>query len=449
MMKHLFYTLSLLCLFAGNAGAQAYLINTIAGNDTQGYSGDNGAAIDAQLYGPDQLCMDKRGNLLIVDEYNNRIRKIDQSTGIITTIAGTGFNSFSGDGGPAVDAEIWQPQAVRMDTAGNIYIADALNNRVRKITMPSGIISTIAGNGSTGNTGDGGPATNATFYGITGIYIDVSGDVLITDGDNNNIRKVSATTGIISTIAGSGVAGYSGDGGPATAAKLNLPFDIFNDSHGNIIFTDAGNNVIRKIDTAGTIHTIAGTGAAGHFGDGGPATAARFSEPTGLFIDAHNNIFTAEFNSGYIRRIDGTTGIISTLAGNGFPGFSGDGGLATEASLYPEGLWVDNSGVIFVADFNNNRIRKIYSTTGVPAVSNNTLASIALSPNPARDVFTVNNATGTELNIYDATGKDLYHTAITSDQQQVNINGLPDGVYLVKCTDGQGACITKQLVKAR
>ncbi len=184
-------------------------------------------------------------------------------------------------------------------------------------------------------------------------------------------------------------------------------------------------------------------------GDGGPALSARMNEPTGIFIDPQNNIFVGEYRSGVIRRIDGATGIITTLAGGGIPGFSGDGGPATDAELDAEGVCVGSNGTVYIADYNNSRVRTISGNVGVPVVGKSALAEVALSPNPARDVLTVANAAGTMLVIYDAAGKDQYHTAIATDKQQINISNLPDGVYLVKCTNAQGTYVTKQFVKAR
>ena len=280
--------------------------------------------------------------------------------------------------------------------------------------------------------------------------MDATGNVYITDAANNNIRKIDAATGIINTIAGTGATGYTGDGGPATAAKLDVPFDMGMDTHGNLFFTDAENNVVRKIDaTTGIITTVAGNGLTGWEGDGGTALSARMNEPTGIFIDPQINLFVGEYRSGVNRRIDGATGIITTLAGDGIPGFSGDGGPATDAELDAEGVCVGSDGTVYIADYNNSRIRTISGNVGVSVVHKPALANITLSPNPARAIVTVGNAAGTALVIYDAVGKDLYHAGIATDRQQIDIGNLPDGVYMVKCTNAQGASVTKQLVKAR
>jgi len=438
----------LTCLITGSASAQ--VINTIAGNDTAGYNGDGKTGINAQLYNASQLCLDRAGNLLIADEDNDRIRKMDLSTGIVTTIAGNGFGGYGGDNGPAVSASLWLPDAVRIDTFGNIYIADGMNARVRKITLSTGIITTIAGTGISGGSGDGGPATHAQLNNVIGVYVDAPGNVYIADASNNNIRKINAATGVINTIAGTGATGYSGDGGPATAAKVNVPFDMCMDTYGNLFFTDAENNVVRRIDaTTGIITTVAGNGLTGWAGDGGPALSARMNEPTGIFIDPQNNIFVGEYRSGVIRRIDGATGIITTLAGDGIPGFSGDGGPATDAQLDAEGVCVGSDGTVYIADYNNSRIRTISGNVGVSVVNKSAFANVTLSPNPARAIVTVGNAAGTALVIYDAVGKDLHHAGIATDRQQIDIGNLPDGVYMVKCTNAQGASVTKQLVKAR
>ena len=237
----------------------AQIITTVAGNGTAGYSGDGGQASAAEFNEPSDVIFDASGNLYVADWNGNRVRKVTTS-GIITTIAGTGVGSYNGDGGQATAAEIYRPEKIILDGSGNIYILDTYNNRVRKINT-SGIITTIAGNGSGFTSGDGGYATAAGIYQPTGLAFDASGNIFIAEYLGNRIRKVS-TAGIVSTIAGNGTASYSGDGGLATAAELNLPISLIFDVSGNLYVTDFQNNRIRKINTAGIITTVAGNGTA-------------------------------------------------------------------------------------------------------------------------------------------------------------------------------------------
>jgi uncharacterized protein (TIGR03437 family) len=382
------------------------VIETVAGNGYGKYAGDGGPATSASLYGPIGVAVDSAGNIYIGDTYNNAIRKV--SAGTITTVAGNGVYGFSGDGGAATSAQLGNPLGVRVDASGNIYIADQLNQRVRVVS--NGIIRTVAGNGQTGITGDGGPSTSAslfnpsdvavdsagdiyvtdffnkrirkvaggitttvagdgdgTFFGNggsatgaallnpTGVAVDLAGDIYIADFGNNAVRKVSG--GTIVTVAGTGAAGYSGDGGPASRAALNGPKGIALDSAGNLYIADQNNHRIRKV-SGGTITTIAGTGSNGFFGDGGPATSAWLSYPFALTADPAGNLYIADYGNGRVRKVSG--GTISTVAGNGYFTFAGDGGPATSASFNgPEGLAVDSAGNLYIADVFNNRIRKL------------------------------------------------------------------------------------------
>ena len=282
-----------------------------------------------------------------------------QGPGTITTFAGTGQGGFSGDGGPATLAKLGRPAAVFGDLAGNTYIADAHNHRIRKVDA-SGIITTVAGNGTAGYSGDGGLATQASLNLPYGISVDNLGNIYIADQLNHRIRKVD-TSGIITTVAGNGTAGYSGDGGPATAAGLNQPWDVYVDGSGEVYVADRLNHRIRKVDTSGIITTVAGNGTAGYSGDGVAATAASLKSPLGLLVDAQGILFIADDNNQRIRKVD-LSGIITTVAGNDSRGYSGDGMLSTETSLNsPHDVYVDQVGNIFIADTDNDRIRKVAS----------------------------------------------------------------------------------------
>ena len=333
------------------------VIQTIVG-EGEDFPGDGGPATLAYLSGPVNLHVDPLGNVYIVDWSDNRVRKID-AAGIITTFAGTGNADFSGDGGPATLAEINDPIDIEGDAFGNIYIADESNHRIRMVD-PTGIITTIAGTGVADHTGDGGPATLATLNDPSGVTLDGAGNIYISEMDNHIIRKIDGF-GIITTIAGTpGTPGFSGDGGPATLAQLDRPTAVAVDGIGNVYFTEENNNTIRKISPDGTLTRIAGTGEFGFSGDGGPATLAQIYLwwPTGLEVDGGDLYFTDTSNN-RIRKID-ASGIITTIAGTGEDGFAGDGGPATLALLDdPMGLDIDTAGNIYFPEWSNSTVRKI------------------------------------------------------------------------------------------
>jgi gliding motility-associated-like protein len=330
----------------------AQIIVTVAGNGTAGYSGDGGQATAAEISRADALSFDGAGNYYIADQNNGLIRKVTTS-GIITTVAGGGSSGL-GDGGQATDAEFSAPNAVIVDAAGNMYIADEYDLRIRKVNT-AGIITTIAGGGFSG-LGDGGQATAAELSNPVGVVFDAAGNLYIADYSNNRIRKIN-TSGIIYTVAGGGSSGL-GDGGQATNAELNAPSTVVFDATGNMYITDRLNNRVRKVNTAGIITTIAGTGTAAYSGDGGQATAAEINGPWGIVFDATGNLYIADMYNNRIRSVN-TAGIITTIAGNGTAGFSGDGGPAIAAELNEPGGLAFYAGTYYIADASNNRIRKI------------------------------------------------------------------------------------------
>ncbi|MGO9538588.1 MAG: HYR domain-containing protein [Limisphaerales bacterium] len=337
------------------------IITTAAGNGINGYSGDYGQATNASLslsadadpFAPSGVALDASGNLFIADVDNGRVRKVDNN-GIITTVAGGGHYGL-GDGGAATSASLIGPSGVAVDASGNLFIADTWNNRIREVD-PDGIITTVAGNGSYGYSGDGGQATSASLAGPSGVAVDASGNLFIADTYNNVIRKVD-NNGIITTVAGGGHYGL-GDGGAATSASLVQPSGVAVDAFGNLFIADTYNNVIRKVDNNGIITTVAGGGHYG-LGDGGAATNASLVQPSGVAVDASGNLFIADTWNNRIREVD-PDGIITTVAGNGSLNYSGDGGQATSASLAgPSGVAVDASGNLFIADTGNFRIREV------------------------------------------------------------------------------------------
>jgi sugar lactone lactonase YvrE len=289
--------------------------------------------------------------------------------GTITTVAGTGANGFSGDGGPATQARLSMPFIVVVDAAGNLFIADTGNNRVRKVS-PAGMISTVAGTGTAGFSGDGGLATQARLNFPIGLALDGAGSLFIVDSSNNRVRKVSPE-GLITTVAGSGQQGFSGDGGPATEARFDRPGDIVVDAAGNLFISDPYNHRVRKVSPDGLITTVAGSGPTGadngdSTGDGGLATEARLNGPDQIALDRSGNLFIAEGGNvfsarrGYRVRKVSAAGIITTVAGSDARGFSGDGGPATQAHLDSVGgVAVDTAGNLFIADLENYRVRKV------------------------------------------------------------------------------------------
>ena len=355
-MKKLIILLSLLLIFSG---LRAQTINTFAGNGIAGYSGDGGPATATELYSPSSVAIDGSGNVYITDQSNARVRKVNIS-GIISTFAGNGTLGFLGDGGPAIAAELNGTGGVAVDASGNVYIADDNNNRVRKVNT-AGVISTFAGNGTSGFFGDGGPATTAELSSPNGIAVDGSGNIYIADYSNNRIRIVN-TLGVINTFAGNGIAGFFGDGGPATAAELHGPTSIAVWG-GNVYIADNSNHRIRIVNTSGVISTFAGNGTAGFFGDGGPATSAEILSLQGVCTDGSGNVYISDEANNRIRKVN-TSGIISTFAGNGTGGFFGDGGPATAAEIYlPIGICSDGISNIYIADRANERVRMVSGTT--------------------------------------------------------------------------------------
>jgi len=444
------------------------IITTVAGNSVPGYQGDGGPAVDASLNSPSGVAMDTAGNLFIADAQNYCIRKVDTS-GIITTVAGPGQYGSVGDGAPADWAWLGFPVAVAVDVSGDLFISDSYLCRIRKVG-PDGIINTVVGKSlsnapNPGFSGDGGPAVNATLSHPEGITMDAAGDLLIADGGNNRIRRVD-THGIITTVAGSAQISLPnlGDGGAATNASLNLPYGVAVDASNNLYIADLNHYRVRKVDGNGVIFTVAGNGinnvdsgdggqatnatvdpvsvfayTAGNFliagavvrqvdsngyittiagnlaelsgdgGDGGPAINALLDQPAGLAIDAAGNLFISEDGHDLIRKVD-TNGIISTIAGSGNSGFSGDNGPATNASFFaPGGLLTDGAGNLLVADTDNNCVREVdtngvmatvvgdpygfyhYSGDGGPATGAGLYLPEALAKDPAGDLFIADN----------------------------------------------------------
>ncbi len=349
----------LLSVFLPLCCAQTYTFSTFAGNGTAGFSGDGGAAASAEFSNPFAIAVDTAGNIYIADEFNNRIRRITPG-GTISTFAGNGTAGFSGDGGAATSAELQNPSGIAIDGAGNVYIADTGNNVIRQVT-PNGNINTFAGNnaGGAGFTGDYGPATAAQLNNPSGLAVNSRNELYIADSSNNAVRMVDLQ-GNISTVAGSasGTIGFSGDNGPATNGLLNNPIGLAIDSAGNIYIADGGNNRIRVISSGtGNISTVAGSTGSGYSGDNGRATSAKLNTPKGVALDAAGNLYIADRFNSAIRLVN-PLGTISTIAGP-----------STGAALYiPCGVAVDAAGKVYIADTGDNQIQLLTPQLQAPSI---------------------------------------------------------------------------------
>ena len=413
------------------------IIDTVAGNGESGYSGDGGPATEATLYQPEGVAVDAAGNLYIADCHNHCIRKVD-TTGIITTVAGTGEEGYSGDGGLANDARLAYPEDIALDSSGNLYIADRGNLRVRRMDT-NGIITTVAGTGERGYGGDGGLATEARLNSPSGVAVDPSGNLYLADSNNDRVRKVG-TNGIITTVAGTGVREYSGDGGLATDARIAYPTSVAVDPAGNLYIADFMNNRVRKVGTNGIITTVAGTGVREYSGDGGPATDARLAYPGDVALDSSGNLYIADSGNLRVRRMD-TNGIITTVAGTGEAGYSGDGGPATEAALgWPQNVAVDSSGNLYLVMSNHPRIRKV----GLPSVFTGVMTGGDISFADESGFGYIMSSAGRHKQTIDLdTGTVLYEFEYDEDNNLISITDqFNNQTTINRDADGTPLCIT-------
>ena len=433
-----------ICFGVSAFAAQAQIITTIAGASiftgpgSGTFSGDSGLATAADMDSPCSIAIDSNGNVFIADENNLRIRKINTS-GIINTKAGISpVHGFGGDDSIATGARFCDLGYIKLGPDGNLYIPDVCNNRIRKIDG-AGIITTYLGDGSLCSCGDGGLVAVAQTERPVGITFDYGGNMIFSEA-YNHVRKIDVS-GYVSLVAGaSAIDGDSGDGGPATDAHLNLPQDIATDYLGNIYISDSRNSIIRKVDPYGIITKFAGTDTVfDYFGDGGAATNAKLYFPTGIITDGEGNVFFSDCGNNVIRRIDHATNIITTVVGNGTQGFSGDSGLATNAQLYhPAGITFDRYGNLYIADWLNNRIRKV-TNVGVPLRVRGTVErgaeGVLVYPNPAGKEINISAGIGADVTITNLLGQTLIKTTMHKSIEPIDIGGLANGVYMVCVTD--------------
>ncbi len=433
------FTFLCLLVLAFSTNSEAQYIYTFAGtgygasSGTGGYSGDGGLAKQARLNSPTGVAYDGIGNIYIADRANNVVRKVAVN-GIITTFAGKDTAGYSGDNGQATAAKLNLPFSVATDVHGNVYISDGGNNVIRKVT-PGGIISTYAGTGVAGYSGDMGPATAAMLNGPQGIATDSMGNLYIADANNHAVRKVWVG-GTIGTIAGNGLNGYTGDGGSAVNARLYSPAAVAIDPLGQIYIADYFNNAVRKINGSGIITTFAGTGSAGYSGDGGSANAAKLRNPSGVAVFGFGPVFISDQGNNVVRMVN-SSGIISNYAGMYTNGYTGDGWMAVSAQMSaPKGIAVDALNRLFIADYDNNVIRVVGANNAVQQVLNE--AGLKVYPNPAHGVVTVEVAGGnkTTLTVTDLLGRTVA-TKIVENTTTIDMGGFSAGSYFIKAVSGE------------
>jgi len=430
------------------------VITTVAGSNASGFSGDGGLATNAGLANASGVTLDIYGNIYIADKGNNRVRKVNATTGIITTICGTGAGGYVASGVPT-STPVFMPDGVFVDNNGNLHITQWYNDAVQVMSIDptnphtgSAMLSPECGNGQQGGDGDGGPGDQCRMEIPSSSWVDAGGNLYVSDYGNGKVRYVEATSHLVSTIV-------QLSGANPNAVCVDANYNMYIASNDNTI------QVMNFI--SGVTTTYAGTGAAGFSGDGGLATNAMINNPGGMFIDNAGNLYFADMNNNRVRMINGTTGIITTVAGNGTFGFSGDGGLAINAKLnHPTSVWVRN-GVLYIADDGNHRIRKVEHNSNIPFannisylhsasagvvpkhnpanIENVTIASntVSVFPNPSTGIFTLTtgaNYSGATVEVYNVVGAKVYSTDIAATQTVINLNDQAAGVYFINIISG-------------
>jgi trimeric autotransporter adhesin len=452
MKKHILTTLIAGAMIAMSSTATLAqgTIYTIAGTGATGYGGDNGPSTAAVFSTPAGVATDAAGNIYITDKNNNRVRMIDVSTGTIKTVAGNGTFNYAGMGGDATAASIMLPNAIAVDNAGNFYFTDWFADAAFKVECGNHHIHNACGHHVQGCGGDNGPGPEATMCIPGGIAVDNNnGNLYMVDYGNNRLRKLNAATNIVTTFVG-GISGAAMSGVPANTAAFGQINGVCVDAMGNIYISDAGNHVVRRIDLSGHIRTIAGNGTAGNSGDGGNALQGQLNHPGCLFINNAGNLFICDDASNVVRVMNVYNGIIHTLAGTGSMGFSGDGGDPIAAALnHPTGVWQDASGKIYIADAGNQRVRVIagsaYKTTGI---ANATEGAMTIFPNPSTGTFNIqtNSADNATVEVYNVAGEKVYTGTIGEQAGTVTLD-QPTGIYNVMVTTTAGTVTEKVTIK--
>ncbi len=439
-----FFTLSICSL---NAEAQYRKITTIAGTGgIGGYGGDGFVATAGVLNGPHNVAVSNKGEVYIVDFYNFRVRKI-KTNGSIVTFAGNGITGYSGDGTAATNARM-NPKGVAVDYRGNVYISDPVHSVIRKVNTLN-IISTYVGTGIYGYTPSNTNAKTTKIGAPWGMACDNEGNLYFADAGNHVVCKVD-TFGVISTIAGDGNLGSSGDGFGALTARLDSPYAVAVDRKGKVYIADHNNSTIRMVDLSGNIDRVAGTtGVFGNSGDLGLAINAQLNFPTGVAVDSDYNVYISDSHNNVIRMVD-ATGVISTIVANGFPGFGGDLGDALGANLWaPYGICVDSTGAIYIADANNQRVRRVYSATvGVNNVD--PAAGLTIYPNPFNNNITVAGLHNNDVVcLYDLMGRPvMQQVTVVAGAKTFEIGDIAQGIYLLQVNDAAGNNrITAKMIK--
>jgi len=449
MKKFYGFSLLIASVLASGVAAHAQYISTFAGTGVAGYSGDGGPAAAAAFNGCSAMAVDGVGNIFIADQGNNVVRKISVS-GVISTFAGTGEAGYGGNGGAATAAKLNNPMGLAADADGNIYIADNGNNVVRVVNT-AGIIKNFAGTGASGYSGDGDTAHYGTLRLPQALAISATGDLFIAEGGNHIIRKVAAGTRIMSTVAGTGAAGNMGDGGSALAARLNTPSGVAVSASGDIYIADVLNNKVRKVDgSTGVITTFAGTGMSGNSGDNGPAASATFSFPSSVSLDMSGNVYITDRGNHNLRMVE-PSGIVRHIAGQSVNGYSGDGDLAANARLSsPRSVYVDGWNRVYIMDYNNNVVRRLQATASVSQFHSGAVAGIYPSFTSGYVSLDLSQLSGSvAIRIVDVAGKVAYTGAGKGGSiMPLELGHLADGTYFVTLVSAAGVMHTGKVVVA-
>ncbi|MDY7394672.1 T9SS type A sorting domain-containing protein [Aureibaculum sp. 2210JD6-5] len=429
------YIILLLLTFVYNAQSQT--ITTVAGTGSSGFSGDGGLATTAKLNLPFNLTFDKSDNIYIADTYNNSIRRIDNESGIITTVVGTANKKEI--------SELKTPIGLTFDNYNNLYVADLANLRIRKVNLDTGSSITLVAQKSETEF----PNINEPLGGPFNVVFDKQGNLYVSVNGDSNVKKVDFTTGKVTVVAGTGEVGFSGDGGQASAAKLANPTGLALDGKGNIYISDTGNERIRKVNlSTGVISTIAGTGETGFVGEGTDATKAQLANPLGLAIDNAGDLFVVDRGNNMVRKINLSNGTISTVVGTGEAGYSGDGELAKNAQLAnPTGLAFNNAGELFVVDRGNNRIRKISGLANADTEDASAETSIKVYPNPSTDKINIELKDNVQLKsvaMFNANGGQV---KVQMNDKTLNVAKLPRGIYVLRIATSEGSTEQKVVLE--